>query len=53
MFKRQHNESPYDKSVTFTEMVFAKRTVPRELLVKKCLREINENSTEGLVADVK
>ena len=27
VFKKQHNESPYGKSVTVTEMVFTKQTV--------------------------
>jgi hypothetical protein len=52
MFKRQQNESSYDKSVTVTEMVFTKRTLAGQLLVKNCQRELHENSTDGFVADV-
>ena len=52
MFKRQHNESPYGKSVTVTETVFTKRTVAGQPLVMNCHTELHENSTDGSVADV-
>jgi hypothetical protein len=52
MFKRQQNESPYNKSVTVTETVFTKRTLAGELLVKNCLRKLQENPNFDLVADV-
>jgi len=45
MFKRQHNESPYVKTVTATETVFTNHTFARQLLVKKCESEVHENLT--------
>jgi hypothetical protein len=52
MFKRQHNESPYGKSVTVTETVFIKRTLAWELLLKNCYSELHGNSSGGLFAGV-
>ena len=52
MFKRQHNELYYGKSVTVTETVFRILTFAGELLVKKSHIKFHENSTDGLVTDV-
>ena len=52
MFKRQQNVPPYGKSVTVTETVFTQRTLVGQLLVKNCLWELRENSTDGLLSDV-
>jgi len=52
MFKRQQNESPYDKIVIVTETVFTKRMIAGELLVKNCYSELHKISTAGLVAKV-
>jgi len=51
MFRSQQNESPFDKIVTVTEMVFTKDASLRAF-VMNCHTEIHENSTEGSVADV-
>ena len=47
VFKRQQNESAYDKTVTVTEGVFTKRTLVVQLLVKNCRSELHENPTDG------
>ena len=52
MFKRQHNESPYGKSVTVTETVFTKETLAGQLFVMNRHSELHENSADGLVAHV-
>jgi len=52
MFKRQHSESPYGKSVTVTETVFTKRTLAGKLFARNCHSELHENSAVGLVADI-
>ena len=51
MFKRQQNESAYDKIVTDTERVFPKWLVVGQLLVKNCHNELHKISSDGLVAD--
>jgi len=47
MFKRQQTESPYIKSVTFTETVFIKRRLLKNF-VKIWNTELHENSTDFL-----
>jgi hypothetical protein len=53
MFKRLHNESHYNKSVTVTETVFTKRAFVGRLFVKTGHSELYESPTDGLFADVK
>ena len=53
MFKRQHSESPYDKSVTVTGTVFTERTIAGQHLVKYCHNNLHERPTDGSVDDVK
>jgi len=52
MFKRQQNESPYEKSVTVTETVFTKRMIAGQLFLKNCHSELHEIPTVGSVEDV-
>ena len=52
VFKRQHNESHYDKRVTGTQTVFTERTLAGKLLVKNRLIELHTNPTDGLFTDV-
>ena len=49
MFRRQHNESPYGKSVTVTEMVFTKWTLAGQLFVMNRHSELHENSADGYI----